>query len=191
MPHTNPESLLWYCRCRGPMLAHNYSVRAHTHVFIEKGGQLPKSGKYGGKRGGWRKSTPADIGRAPIQLEKILCQNRGNYYFVNSASLAVGLTFKKLIWFRINIWFHADSCRNQKTCEMFQDIFKIFWHVPAGGMYIQGEWTLLIHVTSNKEHEIFPHIYQPTILPCVCMYDHHSKVGLKELFVLIKMYIFD
>ena len=136
-----------------------------------------------------RKSTPEDIGGAPIQLEKILCQNRGYWYIANSASLAVGLTFKEIDL--INIWVHADSRRNKKTCEMFRDIFKIFWHVPAGGLYMQGEWTLLIHVTSNKEHEIFPHIYQPTILPSVCMYNHHSKVGVIELFVLIKMCILD
>ena len=70
----------------------------------------------------------------------------------------------------------------------FSYILEIFWHVPAAGMNIQGEWTLLIHVTSNKEHEIFPHIYQP-YCPAVCMYNHHSKVAVK--YVLTKMYKFD
>ena len=53
-------------------------------------------------------------------------------------------------------------------------------------MNIQGEWTLLIHVTSNKEHEILPHICQPHC-PAVYVYNYHSKVVVRESRVLIKI----
>ena len=62
---------------------------------------------------------------------------------------------------------------------MKNEMFEIFFcrcDVQCTLYIAGGEWTLLIHVTGNKDMKHSPHIFQP-YCPVVCLYNH-SKVAI-------------
>ena len=97
-------------------------------------------------------------------------------------------------WFDSELIFGFMSKR-KRHYKFLWNVLRHFWIVLIyflGGMYhrtyrVSGPCWFMSPAIKNMKY--FPTFINQLYCPVVCMYNHHSKVGVKELFVLIKMRI--